>query len=242
MTTKSDFTGFPPACITFFSELRENNSKEWFASHKQEYEKFVLAPVRDFVYEMGRVLESISPDIVADPRVDKSIFRIFRDTRFSKDKSPYKTHLGVFFWEGNRPKMECSGFYFHLEPPTLMLATGMHCFPKTLLEPYRDFVVDPKHGPGLAEAVSTVAGKRDYVIGGVHYKKTPRGYDPKHENAGLLLHNGLYASYETPIPDELYSTAILEYAAARFRDMAPLHRQLVQMTRGASKQSGPQTA
>lgn len=236
MKTKSGFAGFPPECVKFFTELKENNSKEWFAAHKQDYEKFVMAPVRDFVYEMGLVLESISPGIVADPRVDKSIFRIFRDTRFSRDKSPYKTHLGVFFWEGDRPKMECSGFYFHLEPPVLMTATGMHCFPKTILGPYRDFVVDPKHGPALAEAIKQVTGKGDYVVGGVHYKKTPRGYDANHDNAALLLHDGLYAFSEAEIPDELYSAAILDYVFARFKDMAPLHRQLVEMTRKASRE------
>lgn len=235
MKTKSDFSGFPSECVRFFSDLKENNSREWFADHKQDFEKFVMAPARDFVYEMGRLLQSVSPDIVADPRVDKSIFRIYRDTRFSKDKSPYKTHLGVFFWEGDRPKMECSGFYFHLEPPALMIAAGMHCFPKTLLGPYRDFVTDPKHGPALADAIAEVTGNGDYVVGGVHYKKTPRGYDPNHDNAALLLHDGLWAAFNTTIPDELYSTAILDYAIARFRDMAPLHRQLVEMTRRASK-------
>ena len=83
-----------------------------------------MTPARLFVGEMGARLKKLSPGVQADPRVDKSIFRIFRDTRFSRDKTPYKTHLGIWFWEGDGPRMECSGFYFHLDPPKLMNGSG----------------------------------------------------------------------------------------------------------------------
>lgn len=235
MAAKSGFKGFPKEAVKFFTDLADNNNKTWFAEHKEKFETNVLAPARDFVYEMGKQLQKIAPNVVADPRVDKSIFRIYRDTRFSKDKSPYKNHLGIFFWEGHLPKMECSGFYFHLEPPTMMLAVGNHCFSKRLLPHYRESVVHKDLGPALAKAARQVSKKRDYSVGGQHYKKTPRGFDPNHDNAEFLLHDGLWAAVETAIPDELYSDAILKYCFTRFKDMAPLHYWLLEMTKRFDK-------
>ena len=211
MSMKSEFSGFPKECVSFYTELSRNNNKTWFAEHKADYERYVMTPARDFVFEMGRRLETIAPKIIADPRVDKSIFRLYRDTRFSNNKEPYKNHLGIFFWEGTRPKMECPGFYFHLEPPDLMLAAWMHCFSRPLLEAFRNSVVDPKLGPALARAGRSVLKNRGYGIDGKHYKKTPRGYDADNKNADFLLFNGLYALFNSGIPQEIYSTDIIDY-------------------------------
>jgi len=235
MEGKSNFNGFPRECVQFYSELSRNNSREWFSEHKADFNKYVLEPAQDFVFEMGKLLKKLSPGIIADPRLDKSIFRPYRDTRFSKDKSPYKTHLGIFFWEGSRPKMECPGYYFHLEPPTLFLAAGMHCFSKPLLESYRDSVVDPKYGKELGKAIKLVTKKPDYIVGGKHYKKTPRGYDTGHENAELLLHNGLYAMNEADIPPEFFSEDILDYCFKRFQNLSPIHVWLAEMVKRVGK-------
>ena len=229
MSVKSAFDGFPGESVTLYSELASNNSRQWFAERKQDFETYVMAPARDFVFEMGERLKEIAPKIVADPRVDKSIFRPYRDTRFSKDKSPYKTHLGIFFWAGHLAKMDCPGFYFHLEPPNLLLGVGNHCFSKPLLEHYRNSVVDPKHGSALVKAIASVQKKGDYSIGEKHFKKTPRGYDPSHKNAELLLLGGLTAWVANPIPAEFYSKDIIEYCFSRFKDMSPVFDWLLDM-------------
>jgi len=233
MAVTSSFNGFPKQCVEFYVELVQNNDKRWFAEHKSDYEKYVMAPARDFVFEMGKRLHDLSPKVVADPRMDRSIFRPYRDTRFSKDKIPYKTHLGIFMWEGNRAKMDCSGYYFHLEPPELLLACGNHCLSKPLLAEYRDSVVHAKHGPQLVKAIKAVESKGDYSVGGLHYKKVPRGYDPGHPNAALLLYNGLYSLFTTPIPEKLYSRQIIDYCFERFKDLSPIHKWLVEMTERA---------
>ncbi len=229
MATGERFTGFPKAAAEFLNNLKKNNNKEWFAGHKSVYERDVIKPAADFVYDMGKRLEKIAAGIIADPRTDKSIFRIYRDTRFSKDKVPYKTHLGIFLWEGKRPKMECPGFYFHLEPPHLMLGVGIHGFSKPLLQEYRDSVVHPKHGLALEKALKDVTKKREYEIGIKHFKMTPRGYDSNHKNAELLLYNGLTAVFMTKIPQEMHSRSFLDYAYAKFKDMSPIHRWLLDM-------------
>ncbi len=230
MALKTDFAGFPRECVEFYTKLAQNNTKLWFDEHKSDYEKYVMGPARDFVFEMGSLLTAISPKVNADPRINKSIFRPYRDTRFSKDKTPYKTHLGIFFWEGKLSKMECPGFYFHLEPPTLFFGAGNHCFSPKLLEAYRNSVVDPKHGPALVNAVTKLMAKDGYSIGGRHYKKLPRGYQADGLAGELLLHNGLFAGYEVDIPEELYSAKILDYCFAIFKEMAPIHKWLVNMT------------
>ena len=84
--------------------------KAWFDSHRQEYDDYVLNPAKNFIHDMGQVLKKTSPNVIADPRVNKSLFRLNRDIRFSKDKTPYKTHLAIWFWEGTSKRMECSGF------------------------------------------------------------------------------------------------------------------------------------
>jgi uncharacterized protein (TIGR02453 family) len=221
----SAFCGFSGETITFFERLKKNNQKEWFDAHRKEYEQFVMEPARTFVLDMGERLRTIAPGIQAVPKVNQSLFRINRDTRFSRDKRPYKTNLGIWFWEGKRKRMECSGFYFHVADGKLMLGTGMYLFSPQLLNPYREAVVDKKHGRRLASAVSRVSGK-GYLIGVKHYKKVPRGFDAGHERAELLLHNGLTAMEEQEIPSEFFSPAIIDYAFSGFKDMLPIHEWL----------------
>jgi uncharacterized protein (TIGR02453 family) len=189
-----------------------------------------LEPAQDFIVEMGTRLKQLSPGIHADPRVNMSIFRIFRDIRFSKDKTPYKTHLGIWMWEGGGAKFESSGYYFHLEPPNILLGVGIHMFSKDLLKAYREAVVDPVAGPALVDAAKQVSESGDYKLGGEHYKRVPRGYDAEHPNAELLRYNGLTAGEEVPIPEEFYSEALLDYCYKRYADMYPIQHWLFELT------------
>jgi uncharacterized protein (TIGR02453 family) len=223
MSEKAVFRGFPKQTVKFFRDLAKHNDKAWFAAHRAEYDAYVLAPAQAFVMAMGEKLREISPGIHADPRIDRSIFRLYRDTRFTNDKSPFKTHLGIYFWEGDRPKMECSGFYFHVEPPNLLLGAGLYLFPPALLEEYRRSVVHPVHGEALADAIKLVT-KRGYFVGEPHYKRTPRGYDPAHPRAPYLLYNGLWAGMEERLPDLLYSADLIAYCIKHYRALAPLHQ------------------
>jgi uncharacterized protein (TIGR02453 family) len=228
MKNSMSFNGFYKETIQFFNDLSAHNDKVWFNDNKSAYTEYVLKPAQEFIVSLGKRVEETAPDIIADPRTDKSIFRIYRDTRFSADKSPFKTHLGIFLWEGDLPKMECSGFYFHLEPPKLLLGCGNYMFSKPLLKTYREAVVDKKSGPALVSAIKAVSKKGK--IGGKHYKKTPRGFDADHPNAEYLLYNGLHCMTETKIPDELYSEALVDYCFKWYKEMAPLHRWLVDLT------------
>ena len=227
------FRGFSKKGIAFLKKLKKNNTREWFQKHRQVYDNEVMGPARAFVEALGQRLQAISPKINFSPKVNQSIFRIARDTRFSPDKSPYKTHLGLYFWEGTRPRMECSGFYFHLEPPNLMLGTGIYIFPKDLLQVYRESVMDPEYGDELNDLLQSVLGAVKATLGGKHYKRFPAGLDASHPNAELLLHNGIYLGQERSLPDALYNESILDYCFDEFEAMSPLHRWLVNMSQRA---------
>lgn len=221
----ADFKGFPKELPVFFKELTENNTKLWFNEHKREYEQFVKQPCIDFVNTMGKKLEAIVPGIHAIPKVNQSLFKIYRDVRFSSDKRPFKTNLGLWFWEGLAKRMECSGFYFHVEGTELMLGSGIYMFPKPLLARFRDGVVHDKHGKEL-RAVTKKMVKQGYNLGRLHYKKTPRGFDGSHPNAEYLLFNGLHTGVTTPIPDAFYAADMVDLAFQHYKNMLPLHQWL----------------
>jgi len=222
----NDFKGFPRECLEFYRGLQENNYTAWFAEHRAEYDEYVLKPSRSFVMEMGDNLHPIAPGINADPRINRSLFRIYRDTRFSKDKTPFKTHLGMWFWEGIAPRMECSGFYIHLEAKKLILGAGIYRFTGEMLSRYRDWVVDPKHGAALRSAVNEAVSRGPYSLGGEHYKRTPRGYDPEHENAQFLLYDGFWMGMEIPVPEVFFTPEFPEWCFGHCLNVLPVHQWL----------------
>jgi uncharacterized protein (TIGR02453 family) len=217
------FEGFRPETVRFFIGLKRHNSREWFEKNRAAYENHVLAPAKSFVVDMGAKLRTIAPRIIAVPQINKSIFRLNRDTRFSADPSPYKTNLGIYFWDGPRPRMEAPGFYFQIEPPTILLGGGFYMFPDAVLDRYRRAVVDPKRGAELARILSRILADKSFELGGQHYKRVPAGFDPAHPNAELLKHNGLHVGFEAKIPEELYSSRLSDYCFEKYAAMAPLH-------------------
>jgi uncharacterized protein (TIGR02453 family) len=229
MSDPQEFSGFTKETVRFFTALRKNNNRDWFEGNREAYENHVMAPTKLFVTAMGARLKAIAPGVVAVPKVNKSIFRINRDTRFSLDPSPYKTNLGIYFWDGARPKMESSGFYFHLEPPDLWLGVGMYMIPDPLLGRFRKAVVDAKSGAEIRKIVAAISAMAGFSLGGEHYKRVPAGFDPAHPNAALLKHKGLYAAFESKIPDEFYSARLVDYCFARFAPLLPLHRWLMKL-------------
>lgn len=223
----TDFNGFPRQLPKFFDQLEKNNTKEWFLSHKKDYEAYIKHPSEQFVCAMGEKLHHLCPDINAIPKINKSLFRINRDTRFATDKKPYKTNLGILFWEGPDKRMESSGFYFHLEANRMMIGCGMHLFPKTRLHDFRQAVMDKKKGPDLEKTAEQIRSK-GYEIGTRHYKMIPRGFDPESDlEKEYLLYNGLTARLNSNIPDAAFSSDIVEIILTHFKNMAPIHEWIV---------------
>src|SRR5690242_1313023 len=197
----STFAGFSPDLLDFLAVLRRNNSREWFAAHREQYERVLLEPARALVLAIGERLHELGEDIHAEPKIHGSIMAINRDTRFSPDKTPYKTHLDLWFWQGDGPSRERPGYFFRLTPESLILGAGMHAFSADgALERYRRAVLDAALGPRLEHIA------RDLKLGGRAYKRVPAGLPQDHPRAEWLCHTGLFAETTQPLPAELYTT------------------------------------
>lgn len=222
MLDRYSFTGFPPEAVRFYRQLAAHNERDWFAAHKAVYERQVLEPAQAFVVALGARLRRLSPTLRFDPRPggSGSIFRIHRDTRFSKDKTPYKTHLGIFFWEGERKWGP--GFYFHLEPPRLQLYVGKYVFDREALAAWRAAVAGRELGEPLAALLRRLQ-RRGYTLGGQHYKRVPAGLAADHPRADLLKHNAVWLCADEPLPDVLHAPRLVDHCFAHFKAMSPLH-------------------
>ena len=225
----SGFEGFAPEALRFLGDLREHNDRAWFQAHREEYDSLLLEPARDLVEALGAELNRFAAGVNADPRVGRSIMRLNRDTRFSRDKRPYKDHLDLWFWQGEGPSRECPGYWFRLTPERLILGAGMHRFERPVLERYREAVADSSRGAALRRAADKVA-ESGYEVGGRRYKRLPAGYEVPPERSELLLHDGLYAGLETSVPDEAHTREFPDFCARRYRDLAPLVEWLAALT------------
>jgi uncharacterized protein (TIGR02453 family) len=216
---------FSKETVRFLAGLQAHNKKEWFEAHRADYDEHFVEPAKAFVEALAPKLARIDPEIHAEPRVNGSILRINRDVRFSKDKSPYKDHLDLWFWSGEEKGWECSGFFFRLTARELMLGAGMHGFAPPVLARYREAVLDDRKGAELVKAVAKVR-KAGYQVGGQTYKKTPRGVAEDHPRSELLKHSGLYTSWSAKHPRELAGPALVPLAAKHYAAMAPIHHWL----------------
>ena len=170
---------FTPELFAFLADLRENNNREWFAANKDRYESAVLEPALDFVADFAPYLDKISPHIRADPRPSGgSLFRIYRDTRFSKDKTPYKTNVGINFRHERAKDAHAPGFYLHLSPGEVFAGGGVWHPDTAAVGRIREAIVaDPD---GWRRATRTGAFAKTFALGGDSLKRPPAGFDADH--------------------------------------------------------------
>jgi uncharacterized protein (TIGR02453 family) len=209
---------FGPEAFRFLRELGRNNNREWFQANKSRYETAIQEPAVRFIERMGPRLSKFAPQIVADARpFGGSLSRIYRDTRFSKDKSPYKTHVGIHFAhsDGGTGGRNRPGFFFHLAPGDSMVASGIwHPVPSDL-GGIRDAIVAKPSEWGR------VLGRK-LEIGGESYVRVPPGYDPKFRYANDLRRKDFYAS--RPFPDSTVAGSGFASAfEAACRELNPLN-------------------
>ena len=188
------FSGFRTEAIDFLAELASNNDREWFNPRKPEYERLLKTPMEALVAALAERLAERGIPLQADPK--RSIFRIYRDTRFAKDKSPYKTNLGASFpWlrtgsDGVTVVAEgmahANGGYFNFQPGEMYVGGGMWMPEKARLDAFRRAVVDEPdrvraalEEPGFVAAFGAVSAHE-------HLKKVPPGFPPDHPMADLL--------------------------------------------------------
>lgn len=227
------FDGFPPQTFTFFKQIAANNNREWFQAHKQDYLDYLQTPALAFVVEFGEKLKAIAPGISFDTRTNGagSLMRIYRDVRFSKDKSPYKDHLGLNFWEGSGKK-ETPGFHFWMDRGGGAVYGGFHGFPKPFLAAYREAVADDRLGRRLEQIVAKLGSQPGFEFGGEQLKRVPPGYPQDHPGGELLRYKGLHAKGPLIKPKQLQSRRVIRTCLEHARMLAPLHQWFVEVHQG----------
>jgi len=182
---------FTPATLRFLRGLARNNRKVWFEAHRVEYEAVVQVPMRALIEEMDVRLARFAPEIIGDPR--RSMFRIYRDIRFSKDKSPYKTHAACWFYHrdgsravGREAAGGGAGFYFQIAPGTSFVGGGMWMPPREALARLRDAIAeDPRRFQRIVTD-RRVARRFGGLDEDVVLTRVPRGYAADHPSARWL--------------------------------------------------------
>ncbi len=191
------FQGFPPETQQFFGELQANNDRVWFAENKWRYEQFVMEPALEFVTEVQRRLGRIAPFFQAVPRRQGgSIMRIYRDIRFSKNKSPYKTNLGIHFRHELGKDAHAPGYYFHLEAGSAFMGCGIWHPDSQPLNQIRALIDDdPQRWKRIKSAKKF---KETFLLDGRSLVRSPKGYNDDHPLIEDLKRKDHFVSAELP--------------------------------------------
>ena len=216
----SDFKGFPVETIAFLEALEENNNKAWMDDNRTNYQNYFVETAKDTVVALGNAIRNQVPDLVAIPKINKSIFRLNKDMRFSKGV-PYKTWMGIKLLRGNGLGKNFTGFYFQLSANDIFIAVGQFDLKDDKLERYREAVGASKAGDTLKNIISDLSDQ-GYEIGKTKWKKVPGDYGENHKHADLLKQNGIFAMKTLPHPKTLHTPKIINEITTHFKTMLPL--------------------
>ena len=176
---KNGFGGFPLETLRFLDELSRNNNRDWFQDNKQRYEDYVRTPALEFVTAMSAPLAKVAPTFRAVAKKSGgSLMRVYRDTRFAKDKTPYKTNIGIHFRHEKGKDVHAPGIYFHVDLEQVFLGIGIwHPESKDLAKIRKAIVSDSKHWLKIKSAAGF---KKNFEFQGARLKRKPKDYDADH--------------------------------------------------------------
>ncbi|EXI87136.1 MAG: hypothetical protein AW11_02746 [Candidatus Accumulibacter regalis] len=208
---------FSKDSIAFLDDLAANNNRTWFEENRSQYEALVREPARQFIAEMAPLLETFAPHFRADPRKSGgSLMRVFRDTRFSRDKTPYKTNIGIQFRHATGKDVHAPGLYVHIASDECFLGVGCWHPDGDSLARIRDWIA---HKPERWFAVRDESGfVGEWTLSGESLTRPPRGYPADHEAIEDLKRKDFIAianlSPEQVLGKDFASTAGARFAAA----------------------------
>jgi uncharacterized protein (TIGR02453 family) len=189
------FNGFPSEGLQFLKQLKRNNNREWFNEHKTTYEESVRKPMQQLVELLADELSKFAPEIQASPKT--SLYRIYRDTRFSKDKSPYKTHVAAVFPPRALGKHEGAGYYFHISPGELLVGGGLYMPAAEDLKAVREALA--REHRRFARILQNRSFRRMFgELTGERLSRVPRGFAATHPAAEYLRYKQFLAARQLP--------------------------------------------
>ena len=209
------FVGFGPEMVGFLADLSNNNNKPWFDANKARYEAEVREPARELIRQIAPGLKKISKHLVADDRkAGGSLMRIYRDIRFSKDKTPYKTNVGIQFRHAAGKDVHAPGAYIHIGLDSCFLGIGIWRPDKDSLAAIRRSIADePKKYQRVIEDPTMLAQWR---IGGESLKRPPRGFDKEHPLIEEIKRKDHILVADLSL-EQAESRQLMELALERFR-------------------------
>jgi len=218
----SEFRGFPEDLFSFFRDLEKNNNRDWFKASRERYISSVVQPMCEFIEAMQPRLRAISKHYIANPKPHGgSMFRIYRDTRFSKDKTPYKTHAAAQFRHDAGKDAHAPGFYVHLANDALFFGGGIWHPPGPQLNRIRDHIADN------ARSWSRIKNaKKVLEVGGIKgdsLMRPPRGFDAEHVHIEDLKRKSFYVMAESD-PATALRPDFIDHMSDAFNRAAPLNR------------------
>ncbi len=219
----SDFPGLPEDLFRFLADLAAHNERTWFESHKDRYLSSVKDPMMSFIAAVGERLPAISPHVRADMRSNGgSLFRIYRDVRFSKDKKPYKENAGCQFRHEAGKGAHAPGFYVHLEPGRVFLGGGIWMPPADALRDIRTRIAEkPEEWAAVRTSPGVVEGR--LTLEGEALKRPPRGFDADTPHMEDIRRKSFFLMASSD-PGRAASPAFLDDVMAVFAETAPLMR------------------
>jgi len=213
------FNGFPREGLSFLRQLKKNNTRDWFNSHKVEYESLVKLPMQSFVVDLMLPMSRLAPEFDVHPK--RSIFRIYRDARFSKNKTPYKTNVAaVFHLRGHW--QESAGFYIHVEPGGVYVGGGIYMPDSRQLKSIRTSLVEqPKEFLSIIENPRFL--KRFGAIEAEKLRRIPQGFPADHWMGEWLKYKQFIAGVEWDERESL-SPRFVKKVVEVYKDLLPLIR------------------
>jgi uncharacterized protein (TIGR02453 family) len=213
-------TCLPAETLKFLRALKRNNRREWFQPRKAQFDAQVRAPMIAIIERLAVDMRDIAPDIVVDPKT--AMYRIYRDTRFSENKTPYKTHVAASFPSRGLPKHEGAGLYFHVAPEGVWVGGGMYAPQTAQLQAVREHIAANVkrlraivESPGFRRNIGALEGER--------LQRVPHGFPKDHEAAEYLKYRQFLAGLELP-PNIASSPTFYATLLTVFRQVAPLAR------------------
>lgn len=218
------FIGFSRNTLKFLRGLKANNGKAWFQSHRADYEEFVLQPLRDLVVDLGDFMLDIDPRFEITPAVNKTISRIYRDTRFSKDKSPFRSTVWITF--KNRSKdwtTRVCGYFFELSVDSYRYGMGFYDAAPAIMIKFREIIDDnPKE---FLKAISFFYKQKIFVLEGEKYKRIIDKSKPEKIQHWYQRKN-MYLVCNRKIDDTLFSSKLVDDLIAGFNMISPFYHYL----------------
>jgi len=225
---ESRFGGFPRQAFELLRQLGEHNNRAWYAAHRPALEAMLVRPALALVVDLGPLLrQRVSSTMRSEPRVGGSILRLQHDARHVR-AAPFRTHLELWFWEGDGTSREHPGCFVRLAPDRLVVGAGITVFPTHLLAPYRVAVDRVASGTKLSAILHRLESA-GWSVEGRRLRRVPGPYPADHERRDLLRLMGLRVERPEPLPDAVFDAALPEMLAAGFARLRPLHRWLAEL-------------